>query len=412
MRIVIVGAGVIGMMTAKMLSRKGHDITVIDESMGLDGCSFGNAGIICPSHFIPLASPGVVYQAIKWNLRKNSPFYLKPRINSSFLQWGYHFLKSTSHKKSEKNSLALNKLLRLSRELFVELKQSTTEYIGFEEKGCLMLFKTESQRNKELALAKRANSLGLNTEILSAQEVSDMELEMGPKVLGAVHFLDDCHLNPKKLMKGLRTQNENAGIKISFGQKLEKIEEQNNKVVAVITNRERIPADMIIVCAGAYSKELLKSTGFNLLLEPGRGYSLTYDKQSAKMKYPAILLEENIAVTPVDDGFRIAGTMEIAGFNHAVSQSKVKSILKGAARYYEKMENLSPENLWTGFRPCSPDGLPYIGTHPRLSNLIVATGHSMLGIALSTGTAFLLSQIVSGEKTEIDTSAFSPSRFI
>ena len=203
MRIVIIGGGVIGLCTAYYLRKKGHEIIVVERNDITDGCSFGNMGYISPSHFIPLATPGIVSQGLKWMLRSSSPFYIKPRLDLDLIRWGMTFWKKANAKNVEDSAPHLNNLLQLSREQMNHLKVELPDSFDMIEKGCWMLYKNTATGEHEKHLIEQAEAFGLKTIMCTAAEVQDYEKDVEVDVLGGVLYLDDCHLNPSKFMKSL-----------------------------------------------------------------------------------------------------------------------------------------------------------------------------------------------------------------
>ena len=412
MQITIIGAGVIGLTTAYYLRKEGHEVTILDRGNGTDNCSFGNAGYISPSHFIPLASPGIVAQGMRWMLSASSPFYIKPRLNTSLIKWGLKFYASANEKTVTKNAPHLNNILQLSRNLMIDLDRELNHGFQLETKGCLMLYKSAITGHHEAELAHEAKKYGMDAPILSASEVQAMEPEVEVDVLGGVYFPFDCHLHPLRMMETLHHLVVDMGVRILFGQEVVDFETKDQKVTAVITDKEKIKTDHLVVAAGSWLEVVTHKLGVNLLLQPGKGYSVTYGKRQNNLKHPAILVDARVAMTPMGSELRVGGTMELSGINQHINITRVKPIIDAANNYYPDIHIEVPavEKVWSGLRPCSPDGLPYIGNSPSHDNVTIAGGHAMLGISLAAATGLLVKQIIQKEKTEIPTEAFRVGR--
>ena len=203
MKVTIVGAGVVGLCCAYYLDKEGFDITVIDRNDITDGCSFGNMGYISPSHFIPLASPGIISQGLKWMLSSSSPFYIKPRLNWELMQWGLTFWKNSNAQKVKASIPHLNNLLQLSRDLMNDLKKEFNDSFSMIERGCWTLYKNEKTGDHEKHLTEQATGLGLKTQTYTGTQVQELEGEVEVNVAGGVLWLDDCHLDSAKLMRSL-----------------------------------------------------------------------------------------------------------------------------------------------------------------------------------------------------------------
>ncbi len=412
MQITIIGAGVIGLTTAYYLRKEGHEVTIIDRGNGTNNCSFGNAGYISPSHFIPLASPGIVAQGLKWMLSSTSPFYIKPRLNSSLVKWGLKFYASANEKTVARNAPHLNNILQLSRNLMINLDQELNHGFQLETKGCLMLYKNEKTGHHEAELAREAKKYGMDAPVLSREEVQAMEPEVEVDVLGGVYFPVDCHLHPVRMMEALHKKVSDMGVKILYQHEVQDFEIKNQKVTGVITDKGRYLTDHLVVAAGSWLEIISKKLGINLLLQPGKGYSVTYSSRQKNLKHPAILVDDRVAMTPMGSELRVGGTMELCGINDDINMTRVKPIITAANNYFPDIHLDMPqaEKVWSGLRPCSPDGLPYIGNSPHHQNVTIAGGHAMVGISLAAGTGLLVKQMVQKEKTEIAVDAFRVER--
>jgi D-amino-acid dehydrogenase len=413
MKVAIIGGGVIGLCTAYYLDKEGYDVTVIDRNNITDGCSFGNMGYISPSHFIPVASPGIIKQGIKWMLSSSSPFYIKPRLNWDLLRWGMSFRKNANEKKMEENIPHLNNLLQLSRHLMNDLKSVFHDSFDMIEKGCWALYKNEKTGDHEKHLAEQAAKLGLKTEICNAEQVQNCEPEVEVSVAGGVLWLDDCHLNAAKFMKTLHSHLLQRGVKFILSTEVKAFEILNATVHSIITDKGKVQADEIIVANGSWMPAVAKMTGIHLLMQPGKGYSVVYENIEKNLRHPAILTEARTAMTPINHWLRIGGTMELSGHSNNVLPKRVNAIYTAVKNYCPSL-NISqpqPEKTWFGYRPVTPDGLPYIGKTEKYSNVTFAGGHAMLGLSAAAATGKLIEEILSRKKPTIDLSAFSVERF-
>ena len=411
--ITIIGGGVIGLSSAYYLQKEGYDITVIERGDISDGCSFGNMGYMSPSHFVPLASPGIISQGLKWMFNSTSPFYIKPRLNLDLMQWGYHFWKSSTAKIVEKNSPHLNAILQLSRHLINDMRNEIGDTFNMEEKGCLMMCKQQKTLDHEFHLADDAEKFGLKVERLNREAVQQLEPDIELNVAGAVLFKDDCHFNPGKMMIALKKYLEKKGVQFELNTTVTGFEKAGNKISAIITNKGKFAADEIIVASGSWLPAVAKMMGIKLLLQAGKGYSHTYNHVEKNIKYPAILVDGRCAITPWGQKLRIGGTMEISGINNKVMLNRMQGIYNSAKDFYPglKIDFPPADKIWYGLRPVTPDGLPYIGRTAAYKNVIIAGGHAMLGISEGTGTGKIVSQLIKNTKTEIAIEAFNPHRF-
>ena len=413
MKVTIIGGGIIGLCCAYYLQKEGYGITIIERGDITDGCSFGNMGYMSPSHFVPLASPGIIAEGLRHMLSSSSPFYIKPRLNLDLMQWGYHFWKSSNAATVKKNSPRLNNLLQLSRHLINEMRNEIGDTFDMEEKGCLMMCKQKKTLDHEFHLADDAEKFGLKVDCLNAAQVQALEPDVELNVAGAVLFKDDCHFNPGKMMLALKNNLVNKGVKFQLNTTVTGFERSDNKISAVITDKGKFDIEEIIVATGSWLPVVSKMMGIKLLLQPGKGYSHTYSHVEKNIRYPAILVDGRCAITPWGHQLRIGGTMEISGINNKVLIKRMKGIYDSAKVFYPglKIDFPPADKIWNGLRPVTPDGLPYIGKVSNFTNVTIAGGHAMLGISEGTGTGKLVTEIVSTKNTSIDILAFNPARF-
>ena len=411
--ITIIGGGVIGLCSAYYLQKEGYEIRVIERGDITDGCSFGNMGYMSPSHFVPLASPGIIAEGLKHMLSSSSPFYVKPRLNLDLMQWGYHFWKNSNAATVKKNAPHLNDLLQLSRHLINEMRNDIGDTFDMEEKGCLMMCKQQKTLDHEFHLADDAEKFGLKVDRLNAHQVQALEPDVELNVAGAVLFKDDCHFNPGKMMIALKKHLENKGVKFQLNTTVTGFEKTDNKISAVITDKGKFDIEEIIVAAGSWLPVVSKMMGIKLLLQPGKGYSHTYQHIEKNIKYPAILVDGRCAITPWGHQLRIGGTMEISGINNKVLVKRMQGIYDSARDFYPglKIDFPPADKIWNGLRPVTPDGLPYIGKVSNFANVTIAGGHAMLGISEGPGTGKLVCEMIQQKKGSVDTAAFRIKRF-
>jgi D-amino-acid dehydrogenase len=413
MKVTIIGGGVIGLCSAYYLQKEGYEITIIERGDITDGCSFGNMGYMSPSHFIPLASPGIIAEGFKHMLSSSSPFYIKPRLNWDLMQWGWHFWKSSNAATVKKNAPHLNNLLQLSRGLINDMRNQIGDVFDMEEKGCLMMCKQQKTLDHEFHLADDAEKFGLNVERLQKDDVQKLESDVELNVAGAVLFKDDCHFNPGKMMIALKSYLEKKGVQFQLNTTVTGFERSNNAINSIITNKGKFDCEQLVVATGSWLPVVAKMMGIKLLLQPGKGYSHTYQHVEKNIKYPAILVDGRCAITPWGHQLRIGGTMELSGINNKVLISRMQGIYDSAKDFYPglKIDFPPSDKIWNGLRPVTPDGLPYIDKVSSYNNVIITGGHAMLGISEGTGTGKLVSEIIQSKQTSISIEAFKINRF-
>jgi len=410
--IVIIGGGIVGLCSAYYLSKEGHQITVIDKGDITSGASFVNAGYITPSHIIPLASPGMIAKGIKMMFNSASPFYMKPRLDAEFLKWSWYFHKSSTKAKVEKAIPVIKEINLISRELFTDIRNSgDLGEFQLERKGLLMLYKTQASYLHEKEVADRASYLGLEVSDLNNSELKKIEPNVNIDAEGAIHYECDGHTTPTEIMPKMLNYLKSVGVNICINEEVIDIKTSNGVIKEVITDKNNYHPDKVILAAGSWSGELSKKLNLKLSLQGGKGYRINVARNTG-ISMPAILMEAKMAVTPMNGFTRFAGTMEFSGNNNIVRKERVLAIANGAHSFYPDLEiNFAEiESAKTGLRPVSPDGLPYIGKSTSIKNLIIATGHAMMGWSLGPATGKLVSELINDKKTSMNLAAFSPER--
>jgi D-amino-acid dehydrogenase len=412
-QVTIVGGGVIGLCSAYYLQQAGNQVTVIEKGDITDGASFGNAGYVCPSHFIPLATPGIVAQGMRWMLSADSPFYIKPRLNWDLVRWCLAFYRKANASQVAYAAPHLNNILQLSRALTSDIRDHIGNTFRMEEVGCLMLYKNAGTEKHELEMAKEAEHFGIETRVYTAQQIQDMEPDVQVNVHGGILYPSDCHLHPGDFMKALKGHLLQAGVKLQLNTTVTGFEKNQTNVTAVLTDKGKFACEELIIANGSWMPVVTEHLGIDLLLQAGKGYSITYNNVARNLRHPAILVDDRVAMTPFGTDLRMGGTMEISGLQSPMLVKRAQAIYKACKSYFPDIPVEAPavEKIWSGLRPLSPDGLPYISRHSKFANITLAGGHAMMGVALAAGTGKLVEELVAGKKTSIDVSAFNVERF-
>lgn len=415
MEIVIIGGGIVGLSSAYFLQAAGHQVRIIDQTDITNNCSYGNAGYICPSHFTPLATPGIVQQGIKWMLHSESPFYIQPRFSKSLFQWGWHFMRSATSQKVAAAAIPLRDFGLFSEKLYQDWVKLPQFDFAYEHKGLLEIFQTDKVGEHAQELVDKANALGLaGTKLLSQSELFAMEPAHQINAKGAIYFECDGHLYPPKLMQQLIADLKNKGVQFSLNETVIGFEKHNGQITSVLTKENKYKAASVVMATGSWSRELAASLAINIPLVPGRGYSITLEDSPCRTNHPIVFVEGRVAITPMDTNkMRFGGTMEITSTNTPPKINRVRGILNTVKNYFPAFDIPLPaiEDIWYGYRPCSADGLPYLGRTKKWSNLIIATGHAMVGLSLGAGTGKIVAEIIAEQNPSIDIQLYQPERF-
>ena len=410
--VIIIGAGIVGLSSAYYLTRAGLSVTVIDEGEPTSSrCSSGNAGMIVPSHFVPLAAPGMVEYGLRMLPNKQSPFGVKIRADHRLIDWGLKFMRSCTPAHVDSCVHILRDLNLRSRELYVALDEDLDGGFDLTLRGLTMFCKTSEALHHEYAFADRAVALGVPATKLDKRQAQELDPSLELDVAGGVYFPKDAHLSPDKLLKSLHTYLTNNGVTFHWSTRAEAIKPSVNGV-DVQAGQRRLSSGKVIIAGGTWSPHLTESLGVRMPMQGGKGYSFVLDNPIQLPEICSILVEARVAVTPMGGRLRIGGTMEIAGDDLSVNQNRVNGIRKSVQEYFpayrDKLDNLLP--VWSGLRPCSPDGLPYIG-ELSTDKVVVATGHSMMGLSLGPVTGELVKDIALGMQPRFDLSQLKPDRW-
>ena len=413
-RIVIIGGGVIGLCTAWYCRQKGHEVVVLERgSSQRDCCSLGNAGLIVPSHIVPLAAPGMVSMGFKMMWNPESPFYLKPRINAELFDWGMKFIRACNPEHVKRAAPLLRDINFASKKLFEEFAAVPGMDFGLEKKGCLNLCQTEARLHEERELAARSRSLGMPAEVLSAAETRRLDPGVDMDILGSVYFPEDAHLSPNRFMSQLADLIVRAGVEIRWDAEVTGWAWRGDRIQAAQTANGEVTGDEFVLAGGSWSPQLVKELGVRIPMQAGKGYSLTIERPKQLPALSYIFTEARLAVTPMCGALRFGGTMEIAGLDLTVNPARIRGIVRSAGRYFPAFppETFDGIPAWSGLRPCSPDGLPYIGRTRVVQNLSVGTGHAMMGLSLGPITGRLLAEVLADETPSIDLTLIDPDRY-
>ncbi|MBT8253796.1 MAG: FAD-dependent oxidoreductase [Flavobacteriaceae bacterium] len=410
-KVIVIGGGVIGLCSAYYLHKNGHEVIVIDKSNMDEGASFVNAGYLSPSHIIPLAAPGVMRKGLRWMFNSSSPLYIKPRFEADLLRWGLAFNKSCNPRHVKKSIPAIRDIAVLSQELYDAIKEDENFTFHYEKKGLMMLCLSMKGLEEEMKIADQALRAGLEVNEIKPDDIAQLEPKAKINAVGGTYYKCDYHTTPHEFMNDLKSYLEKAGVKLYKNEAVRDFSMDRDRIQMVITEKQILEVDEVVLTAGAWSGELSKKLQLNLLLQAGKGYRINTTTDYG-ITLPAILSEKKIAVTPMNGFTRIAGTMEIAGINSRINKVRVEAIAKGVKLYYPNLSLTETEQREAacGLRPVSPDGLPYIGRSKGLRNLTVGAGHAMMGWSMATATGKLIQETIENEKPSIDMTPFHPDR--
>jgi D-amino-acid dehydrogenase len=370
--------------------------------------------MIVPSHFVPLAAPGMIRRGLKWMWNPESPFYIRPRLSAELLLWLWRFRRACSHGHVSAAAPLLRDLHMRSRQCYEKLEAELPGGFGLQQKGLLMLCRTAAAWDEEAETAEMAEQLGVPARVLDAAGTAALDPAIEMDVRGSVYYPSDCHLSPNQLMESMHRELCRGGCRFQWQTDTTGFVVRGDRIDAVTTTRGEIKADEVVLCGGVWSTEIARELRLSLPMQAGRGYSVTLAQPAERPEICSILTEARVAVTPIGSALRFAGTMEIAGLDESVSSSRVRGIVHSVPQYFPKfrVEDFSGVQPWVGLRPCSPDGLPYLGRTRRFSNALVSTGHAMMGISLALVSGQITAELLGGRQPSIDRlQLLSPDRY-
>ena len=328
-KVVIIGGGISGLCSAYYLVKEGHSVTILEQSNMTTGASFINAGYLTPSHFIPLAAPGIITQGIKWMFDSTSPFYIKPRLDLDFFKWAWLFKKSSTKSNVEKSIPVLKGLNLKSQALFENMLASLDFDFHYEKKGVLMAYSNPKSEEEEHEIAHRALNEGLDVTCLNKEELHKIQPVLSDNVIGAVHYKCDSHMTPNHFMATLKTWLEKNGVIFKINQEVKDFTVKNNQIISVATQNDVYEADDFVLASGSWTSNLASKLKLNVPIQGGKGYSMDVHRPTG-ITIPTILLEAKAAITPMDGFTRFAGTMEFSGNNTLVRKERVEALANAA----------------------------------------------------------------------------------
>lgn len=408
--ILIVGAGIIGTSIGAELSRRGAKVCVIDKGQVGKGCSYGNAGWMTPCFAMPLPMPGMLLKSMKWLLDPESPLYIKPSFSLDLASWLFQFMKAMNETQAKR---AVDALVVLSQKSLTEYEKLGQKYpeIRFEQKGLLMVSKTAAGVASAVDELNYVKDLGVPGKVLNSDDIREMEPALKSPLLGGVYFSHEAMAEPFLVVQALAKEIQAHGGEIIENCELQDLVVAGNKVEKVITSQGEIHAKQVVMATGSWSKSLARLMRLRVPVLGGKGYAMIVPPLEKQPQYPMMLVEKKIAITPRQNSLRIAGTLELVDQDFSITQKRVENIKKGAREFLHLPEELQVQELWAGLRPCTPDGVPLIGYHKNISNLMLALGHQMLGLQSGTGTGLLVADLLEGKAPFVDPKVLDANRF-
>ena len=409
--VLVIGGGAVGVCCAYFLSETGRQVTVVDRAEVAAGCSAGNAGIIARSHIIPLPRPGVVRQGIRWLFDPEGPFYIKPRLDPALWSWLVRFGLACRQAPMLRSMRLLTILIGSSLALYERFASMSGPEFHFGRNGSLALYKTQSAFEAGGRETKALRPYGIESKVLDPAAVRQLEPGVQPGILGGIYLEGDAHLNPLEFVRWLASECQSKGVTFLTSTEVSGFKTAGNKISIVNTTQGDFQPAQVVLAAGSWSPRLAAGLRLRLPIQPAKGYSITVKGASRDGALPLWLSESRVVATPMGGILRFAGTLELTGLDLSINQRRVQAIRRAVREYLAGVDERETVETWSGLRPLTPDSLPIVDVSERWSNLVIATGHGMQGVALGPITGRVVAELISNRPATIDISELSARRF-
>ena len=409
--VLIIGGGAIGIAAAYYLQESGRQVTVLEQNEIASGSSFANAGLIVPSHAIPLASPGVIADGLRWMFDKQSPFYIKPRLDLDLISWIWKFYRNCRPAQMLAGFQTLKKIGFESLAMMQHLVESESLNCDFQQQGWLMAYRSPHAFAHGVDETQFMQSHGVEAQILNQQDPLSFEPFLREDIHGSIFFPKEAHLNPSQFVTTLADRIQTRGGSIHTHTQALELIDQNGRIERIITDQGEFTAEDVLITNGAWAHQFLKKLGLPIALQPAKGYSISFPNLPLMPQRPLYLSEDKVAVTPFTNHLRLAGTLELSGMDLRIDPQRIAGIKKAGTRFMQLSGAEETTEPWAGLRPCTPDGLPIIAPISQVQNLFLSTGHAMMGITLAPFTGNLLAQLLNRQAPSMNLAPFALDRF-
>lgn len=409
--VLILGAGVIGLSCALRLLQAGRGVTLVDRGNAAGVTSQGSCGTITPSHAPPLAMPGVMAQSLRWMLQSDAPLYIKPTLNPRRLRWFWRFTRKCRPDIMLQATHWRAGLLKQSRQLLQQLINDESFNCEFQGRGSLYLWRDEQALAASRWLPELLEQVDIPIHAVDGDAIRELEPAVHESIVGGYHNTLDARLRPESYLAELRHRVQSLGAKIVEFNAVESLRSDGDRITAAITAQGPIQAREYIMALGAWSPLLGRKLQLDIPIQPGKGYSITFNRPKVCPEIPLVLEERSVCVTTWESGFRLGSTMEFSGYDTSLNRRRLDALVRAAGDYLREPHGEQRQTEWYGWRPMTCDELPIIGRSPKHQNLTLATGHGMLGVSMSAITGQLVKELLCGEQTSLDLKPFSPARF-
>jgi D-amino-acid dehydrogenase len=415
-KVIVLGAGIIGVSTAYYLARAGHQVVVIDRQPepGLE-TSFANGGQISASHAQPWSNPATLAKLPGWLLRGDAPLWFRPRLDPAMWAFFLRFLRNCTQGCAEANGDKALRLALYSRDTLRELRADTGISFSAEDRGILHIYRSSRDLERAARVAEHFRALGLETQAVNAQACTRIEPALAPvrdQLAGAIYSPDDLSGDAHAFTAELAKRAADAGVELRMDTKILRIAQMGGRVTGVLTHLGMVTGNAYVCAMGSYSTPLLRDIGINLQIYPAKGYSATVPLNVSQSAPHTSVTDDDykIVISRIGDTLRIAGTAEFDGYSTQISEPRARAVLEAGINLFPDVMEPGLAEFWAGLRPLTPDGVPVIGA-TRLDNLYINSGHGTLGWTMGCGSGRAMAELVSGRDPGIDLAGFGADRF-
>lgn len=409
--VLVLGGGVIGLSCALALLRQGATVRVLDRGTPGCGASHGNCGTLTPSHAIPLTVPGMPWKALHWMLRRDAPLYVSPRPDWERWRWLLGFAQRCNLAWAERAAIARAAILQRSWALLPRLLVEEGIECEYAPSGNLYVYRDARMLEHDRPEIDWLHRLGIAAAVMQGAEVEQMEPALLPGVAGGVLHADDAQLRPDRLADGLARRVRERGGVIETGSDIAGFRCAGGRVDAVVTPRGEFTGERVVMALGAWTPRVASRLGLTVPIQPGKGYSITMSRPDPCPRRALVLREPSVCVTAWGSGYRLGSTMEFSGYDERLNQTRLDALRRGATAYLRAPLGAEMHEEWWGWRPMCVDEVPLIGPVKRWNNLLLATGHGMLGVSMSAATGELVASLLAGGAPVLDPAPYVPARF-
>ncbi|MGA9659719.1 MAG: D-amino acid dehydrogenase [Asticcacaulis sp.] len=414
MKIVILGAGVIGVTTAWYLAKAGHSVTVLDRQAGAAlETSFANAGEVSPGYSSPWAAPGIPKKALKWLFMKRAPLIIRPTVDPAAIGWMLAMLRNCTRSRYAINKARMVRVADYSRDCLMALRNETGIAYDHRTQGTLEVFRSQKQLDNLGKDVDILRAYGVEFDILDAAGCQRAEPGIDrSRIVGGMRLPHDETGDCYKFTTELARRSEALGVTFIYKVDIRSLRHEHQRMVAVETSVGDIEADVFIGALGSYTPALVRPLGLRLPVYPVKGYSITVPVVDAAKAPVSTVMDETykVAITRLGDRIRVGGMAEIAGFNRDLPPARQALLTQSVEELFGGAGDTSQAKFWCGLRPMTPDGTPVIGK-TRFDNFYLNTGHGTLGWTMACGSARILADMICGQPPAIETRDLAISRY-